>query len=145
MFTKQGNVRSDLFLISASVQQKFIDHIMLSAPEWALISKCICVQLCQYFFDPIWRSEYNHIQPGSNVSVVHFCSKLRVLMVELNIFHKNFLFVTIYSIFQIRSLKIQYSQFGTKMYTLVLCSLGWNFRARLQYENNTEYICQKEN
>ena len=47
----------------------------------------------------------------------HFYPKLRVLMVELNVFCKK-IFVTIYLIFQTRIIiRIQYSQFGIKMFT----------------------------
>ena len=52
----------------------------------------------------------------SSIPDVHFCPELRVLMVELNVFYKKILFVTVYCIFQTRTLRIQYSQFGTKMY-----------------------------
>ena len=52
---------------------------------------------------------------------VDLCPKLRVLMVELKLFYKKILFVIttyiFHNLFQTRTLIIQYSQFGTKMYT----------------------------
>ena len=52
----------------------------------------------------------------SSIPDVHFCPKFRVLAVELNVFYKLVLFVTVYCIFQTRTMRIQWAILGMKMY-----------------------------